>query len=489
MEELNQFILRPTIGAIYDIIDMEGCKVRGMEGIPANNKLSINPEHIDLEFDATFRAVPASARIENLPELILDSDKASYMTPPYNAYFAGSITMGGEQDQHFDIRFNKLTQTTIEQGRDYYWRFVYPIDGNGWFMKIQGWNYADDYGSHHFRNLIVTELEGHKMYLYSSNAENGHWMIAESTEAIPYEEMDHRVMSIIIALGFVLGKSFGDYCFHVASDEPTFSKITGVEVLSLKKTRGCPFRILHTETNLLLEWLRMNEYQEYALEEIKSQSAEGVRWYYQEDSVVKMDVFSELSQLCYKSNDLMLATNMMIDGSLMNLEYHKPFFHIALETITSSLLKNQPISAKQPMQKVRFKKVVLPVLKDAIESISDITRDARRVYLGRIENQLNKATNEDKLLVCFEKYGYKLTEADIEAVKNRNITLHGHLSSEEKPLREQQGDMLAMSLRLHKLCGILLLKEAGFEGKVINNEVLFGIEEACKRKEHVYLDI
>ena len=46
-----------------------------------------------------------------------------------------------------------------------------------------------------------------------------------------------------------------------------------------------------------------------------------------------------------------------------------------------------------------------------------------------------------------------------------------------------------MSLRLHKLCSILLLKEAGFTGKVLNNEVLFGIKDACERKEHIYLDI
>ena len=71
----------------------------------------------------------------------------------------------------------------------------------------------------------------------------------------------------------------------------------------------------------------------------------------------------------------------------------------------------------------------------------------------------------------------------------RNSTFHGHLTSENMPLREQQSELLAMSLRLHKLCSILLLKEAGFTGKVLNNEVLFGIKDACERKEHIYLDI
>ena len=32
-------------------------------------------------------------------------------------------------------------------------------------------------------------------------------------------------------------------------------------------------------------------------------------------------------------------------------------------------------------------------------------------------------------------------------------------------------------------------KEAGFTGKVLNNEVMFGIKDACERKERIYLDI
>ena len=73
------------------------------------------------------------------------------------------------------------------------------------------------------------------------------------------------------------------------------------------------------------------------------------------------------------------------------------------------------------------------------------------------------------------------------AINMRNATFHGSLSSEKKYLRAQQGEMLATSLRLHKLCSILLLKAAGFSGKVLNNEVLFGIKESCERRERYRL--
>ena len=488
MAELTRFLIKPTIEAIYDILHMENCAVEGIKGLPPVNRLKVNPSHIDLEFDATVREVPASSMMGNLPELELKTNRSIYKIAPHGAFFEGNIIMDSHLIQHFDIRFNKLSQTTIEDGKDYYWRFIYPIDGNEWFLRVKGLNYADDYGSHHYFNLIIADLNGHRVNLYSSNVDNNHWMIIESTESITYEEMDHRVMSVTNALGLVLGKRYGDYCFHVASDEVSFSQIIGVEVLSLQKTKYCPFKILNPQKNLIVEWLRQYDYQKYALEEIEKNPGDGVNWYYEDESIVTIDAFSKLAQLCFSSNDMLLATSMLIDGSLMNIEYQKPFFHVTLETITTLLLKDEDdLPPTVPQEK--YNEEVAPVLLSALDSIEWLDEDAKRILGKRISNNLNIAANKDKLEACFPKYGYTLTKADRKAIDKRNSTFHGHLSSEKIPLLAQQGEMLAMSLRLHKLCSILLLKAAGFSGKVLNNEVLFGIKEACERREPIYIEI
>ena len=488
MAEANHFILKPTINAISDILNMENCKVSGIDGIPVPNKLIVNPGHMDLEFDAIYRDVPACAKMDDLPELILETDIARYKVPRYGSSFEGRITVGTNTVQHFDIRFNKLTQTTIASGQGYFWRFIYPMGNHDWFLKIQGLNYADDYGLNHYSKMLFAELEDHKMTVLSSRINDKYWLIIDTTEPVVYEEMDHRVMSITTALGFVLGIRYGDYCFHVACDEPSFSQIVGVEALSLKKTKCCPYRILNPNSNIVELWLHQYEYQKYAIEEVNRTSADGFRWFYEDDAMFSIDAFSKLAQLCYISNDMLLATSMLIDGSLMNIEYMKPFFHVTLETITSSLTRGNNTTSP-PMPHENFKNEVLPILLRALDEVSTISEDARRIFKSRIEHQLNKETNEDKMTVCFDKCGYPLTPADKEAIKHRNITLHGHLASGKKLLRSQQNEMLAMGLRLHKLCSILLLKEAGFTGKVLNNEVLFGIEEACRRHEPVYIVI
>ena len=186
---------------------------------------------------------------------------------------------------------------------------------------------------------------------------------------------------------------------------------------------------------------------------------------------------------------MLLATSMLIDGSLMNLEYQKPFFHVALETITSALIKGDELLLPPTMPQEKYTQEVVPRLLDALKSITNLPEEAFRIFSRRIEHNLNSAPNANKLEICFSKYGYMLTREDKLAINKRNSTFHGHLTSENIPLREQQSELLAMSLRLHKLCSILLLKAAGFTGKVLNNEVLFGIKDACERKEHIYLDI
>lgn len=102
---------------------------------------------------------------------------------------------------------------------------------------------------------------------------------------------------------------------------------------------------------------------------------------------------------------------------------------------------------------------------------------------------LNSCANQDKLSKCFENVGYTLTKEDKEAIKKRNSTLHGHLSDIKRELPDQQWDMFAIALRLHKLCCILLLKAAGYNGRILNNEVIFGVKEACERKDPPYIEI
>lgn len=483
----QQKLLKPTIEAIYGILRMENCKVCGVEGIPSVNRIAVNAGHFDLMFETYYPAVSRATMPEDLPSLRLVTEQTSYDIPQGNAYFEGTIVADPFQKQSFDLRFGRIIQSGFEVEKDYYWRFVYPVGSSEWFMKVQGEHYQDDYNTRHFWNLIPLELDAHKLNIFESNVDGNHWMIIESTESISYDEMDHRVQAITAALGLVIGKRYGDYRFQLASCDELFAKIAGVSAVALQKTKNCPFRILSTDNNGVEMMLKRFEYQQYALNELKQDG--NVRWFYNDEGVMTKDALGKLAQLCYKSNDMMIATCMLVDGSLINIEYQKPFFHVVLETITSALLDNDNVTLPPTMPQDEYQHKVQPVLQAALDGISDLGDEAKSVFSSRIEHNLNTAPNSNKLEACFPKYGYTLTKADKDAIKKRNSTFHGHLTDKDHALNDQQYELFAMSLRLHKLCSILLLKEAGFSGKVLNNEVLFGMKQACGLEEPVFIEI
>lgn len=166
-----------------------------------------------------------------------------------------------------------------------------------------------------------------------------------------------------------------------------------------------------------------------------------------------------------------------------------PFFHVVLETITSSLMKDEDLKTPPPMPNDVFKGKVLPSLLSALTDIDDIPAEAKTIFSNRLTNNLNAGANNDKLTILFDRFGYVLTKYEREAIKKRNSVFHGHLTNPDKPLTDQEWQVFSISLRLHKLCSILLLKAAGFNGRILNNEVIYGVKEACERKEPPYLTI
>lgn len=135
MADIKRFILKPTLDSIQSILHMKDCKVVGIEDVLTPNKLTLNSGHIDLEFDATYRAVSPNVMIENLPELIVDTQKAQYKIPKYNAHFEGTSLMGGAKTGTLICVSLDFTQSSLDASKLYCWRFIYPVDSDEWFHQ------------------------------------------------------------------------------------------------------------------------------------------------------------------------------------------------------------------------------------------------------------------------------------------------------------------------------------------------------------------
>lgn len=74
-----------------------------------------------------------------------------------------------------------------------------------------------------------------------------------------------------------------------------------------------------------------------------------------------------------------------------------------------------------------------------------------------------------------------MTENDKKALKMRDTFLHGGLV--KGSLEKQTNGLFYLSLMLHKLACIIILKKANFKGYILNNPLLFNCEKAVAADE------
>ena len=98
---------------------------------------------------------------------------------------------------------------------------------------------------------------------------------------------------------------------------------------------------------------------------------------------------------------------------------------------------------------------------------NQLLSDESLTILGKKINTMNNPTNADSLARPLEEAGYDLKPNDKDALKMRNTFLHGGLV--KGSVEKQANEIFYLSLMLHKLACIIILKRAGFSGYILNN--------------------
>lgn len=70
------------------------------------------------------------------------------------------------------------------------------------------------------------------------------------------------------------------------------------------------------------------------------------------------------------------------------------------------------------------------------------------------------------LKLPFEKLGYTLSNEELKCIDYRNLSLHGSLPVKEN--EKELDKLFYVNLMMHKLCSVLILKLAQFDGYIIN---------------------
>lgn len=160
-------------------------------------------------------------------------------------------------------------------------------------------------------------------------------------------------------------------------------------------------------------------------------------------------------------------------------------YSVVLETICSTLAEDDTGSY---MEQEDWK-VVHDKLKKTLSDFCEehpITDEHKEVMIKKLDG-FNSQTNGDKLTAPFERIGYKISGPEKKVIRGRNRFLHGQIHECLSNESYKQSKLFYTCMELRKLCGILLLRYAGYKGPILNNAVALGLEEAIENEEPLFI--
>ena len=199
---------------------------------------------------------------------------------------------------------------------------------------------------------------------------------------------------------------------------------------------------------------------------------------------IQIDEFEKIVLMLYGNEDLARATLILIESSTMSLDYQGAMCAVALETICSALEESKD---KFYLSNDNWKTNVRPPFEDLINSLrkEEIITEDHAINMRNKLNSFNTASNKDKLSLPFSQRNYTLSKQEKGVIDSRNRFLHGHILGH--CFEESFQEIMYASLELQKLCTLLLFRESGFYGLIVNNAVLMGLKKAISAEEPVLI--
>ena len=364
------------------------------------------------------------------------------------------------------------------KGKGFY-RYMMPIDSIGWNGDICCNTAFIKYGW--ILGLIKLEHEDTIIHVYPCKCGKQNYMVIESLTETEEVRMRDYVYSVALTIGFITGKIHLGECYVFKSATPEYDGEMLMAYHTMRPSAESNVRIFTTNMYYVNNILDRNnvpkEDRQPLYDEQGNFQSHLQDWLHQ-------DMVQQLFNLIHTNSDIARAVVTLIESSNFPLEYQASVRAIVLETLAHNQSGQSLITDEEVWKKIKSE------LLSVVDSYGQ--SDEKKISAEEFEilkqkiNNLNTPPNAKLLALSLTEVGYSLTTDDKESLKMRNLFLHGKLVKGD--VEKQSDKLFYCSLLLHKLCSIIILKRAGFEGYILNNPVLY-CQDLMKSKEPALLKI
>lgn len=388
-----------------------------------------------------------------------------------NDYFVTKKSYVANKVQYGDTF--KMVSGTIQSMRSvslaeksYYWRLLIPISQTIDIRhSFEWWSFLSNGQPH--AQLLKLFHNSTEIHFYGYKNGNQHYAAVDALEGLSLKRFQEIVYAILLIYGLLKGKFYSGEGFFVAYSDH-----------ELRDAKGVVYQQMSSSIYNLPGIHTSNPYTGIDQASFRRNNKGGIPKIFMNGRSKGIDlfpaaVFENLLNLLLEKDKIRDALTQIVLNQQATLEIRIPILYVALETISGVISTGgdkdlKPIKDKKRAEKLTqlLKATTEQFAKD--EGFSKTQIEELTPLIKRLSG-LNNPPNSDKLSKVFQLVGYDLREWDKLAINERNAFLHGFtpklkVSADEYGFKE----FYDLSLRLHFLLCVLLLKKAGFEGKILN---------------------
>lgn len=475
MSNIIEKWFEPTLDIISETSTLQSCKAVGIPFVEDRNiVISKNKNQFDFSFLSPLAeySVINQAKTTNLDQLTIATANRTYVIPEGSLITSYRDCFDEEQGFRCVISSQWLHTEGFNIEENYYFRYVVSIGEQNISFRDYAF-YAYDYHSKGRKgwssDLIKIFLNETEYHFWGFKEGNDSYLIVDSLMPCTLEAIDKIALSIFVSHGFLCSSIYLNEAYIIYSKEPDFKTPDGVYYKALRNSIKGQYTIFTANAYSVLVPIGKNKDsihgESEAIEKIKNEDWANKLGFFKEET------FSKLVNIIHSNDSVLRAAMTTIEASKFAIDIQLAMYCVAFETLSKQIMKIHQIKPPTVIDKNIWKRYIRPLFQNVVKGIKESEQmelnKEQLEFLDKKINSFNNPTNKDTLKLPFERLGYNLSEEELICIEYRNLSLHGIL-----PIKEDENEidkLFYVNLMMHKLCSILILKLAEFEGYIINN--------------------
>lgn len=333
--------------------------------------------------------------------------------------------------------------------------------------------------------LIDLEINEKTFHFFEVKYGEKDYLVIDCLDKYTLTEFQNCCQTILLTYGFLSGDFHSDEGYYLGFEESLMDipKCILYHTFSESQYNLSAAFTTNAYFGLDLENIKRDE-KGFIDEETRKEQFKDIMFF-------SSSVFSKICQTSIDNEKILRSLLLLIFNQASTLEMKIPIQYVALEALTAAIVSKGNLELK-PIPDNDAANGLIAKLKAEVDiflnenKIETENNELIPPLYKRLEN-LNAPTNTDKLSKPFLEVGYTISDEEKKIIKLRDTFLHGSTKTFGSFDEDFKG-LFYISLKLHFLICVLLLKKAGFEGRIINYPKLYEyitekyIEEEVLRK-------